>query len=423
MRKIFLGLIEVAGYNTRLKRGFEELGLDTFMVSLNKHPFQYDNEATEHTIVKLLYWLRDRKDTRFLPLRVFYSLLVQVTLILVYLKALVSCDVFIFGFASSFFKGYIDLPVLKLFRKTIIYVFLGSDSRPSYISGRSLKESALRNIRSSRRLKANITKIERYADVIINHPPSAHFHERRFVSFMRVGFPFSCDVVPPHCVPGNGRGVRILHAPSHLEGKGTDAIRATVARLREKGHVFEYVELVDKPNALVLEELSRCDFIVDELYSDALMAGFATEAAFFGKPAVVGGYATERDFGRLSPDSVPPVHHCHPDDIEGAIETLIVDGAYRRDLGARAQQFVQRYWSSRSVAERYLRLIEGDFPHDWLHDPRDISYLHGWGVREGQAQVLVRAVIETGGLDALQLGDKPELAQRFHRFAYPEPLQ
>src|SRR3990170_1211052 len=60
-----------------------------------------------------------------------------------------------------------------------------------------------------------------------------------------------------------------------------------IKKMQLKGHSIELIEIIRKTNAEVLDELSRCDFIIDELYSDAAMAGFATEAAFFGKPAIV----------------------------------------------------------------------------------------------------------------------------------------
>ena len=48
-----------------------------------------------------------------------------------------------------------------------------------------------------------------------------------------------------------------------------------------------------QPNSVVLEQLARCDFIIDQLYADFPMPGFATEAAWFGKPAVTAGYALD----------------------------------------------------------------------------------------------------------------------------------
>jgi glycosyltransferase involved in cell wall biosynthesis len=417
MKKIFIGLEEIAGYNSRLKLGFDQLGVQSTFVSLKSHKFKYEACDNRDKLISVLRLINDKRSIGFVVFRIWNHILYYLLLPLLFLRAMFEYDVFILGFMNTFFRYY-ELPILKIFGKKIIYVFFGSDSRPPYINKRNLESFPIKNIRMVCKQKAAIRKIERYADIIINHPPSSHLHERKFIPFMRIGFPSYCDVAGCNSDQLHNSTMRILHAPSHMEGKGTAKIRTAMASLKGKGYIFEYVEIIDKPNALVIDELMRCDFVVDELYSDAVMAGFATEAAFFGKPAVVGGYATLADFGILPEESMPPVHHCHPDDIEAAIEKLIVDESYRKDLGLRAKQFVNQNWSARSVAERYMRIIDGEIPEDWFHDPRDIRYLHGWGLQENQARKLVRSVIEYGGIDALQLADKPDLAQRFYRFAF-----
>jgi hypothetical protein len=103
--------------------------------------------------------------------------------------------------------------------------------------------------------------------------------------------------------------------------------------------------------------------------------------------------------------------------MEAAIETLIVDTAYRHELGAKAKQFAETNWAPKAVAARYLRLIHGDVPADWLFDPRQLRYLHGCGLPEARTKELVREVIACGGVDALQLQDKPELERLFVEFA------
>src|SRR5206468_9989151 len=152
---------------------------------------------------------------------------------------------------------------------------------------------------------------------------------------------------------------------------------------------------------------------------DVSMAGFAAEAAMFGKPAIVGTYAKEdleRPFHHTQM-GMPPVHLCHPEGIEMAIEKLIVDKEYRLELGGNAREFVQDNWTAKKVAERYLRLIEGSIPQDWVCDPQDIRYMHGACLPEERVKRLLRAVVEEGGKAALQLSDKPELERLLLQFA------
>jgi hypothetical protein len=270
-------------------------------------------------------------------------------------------------------------------------------------------------------VKAKLRRIERQADVIVGHHLSAHFHERRIVPFLLLGIPFATETRPRPSVPERASpAVRVVHAPSTPKQKGTRRIREAIEALRATGLEIELVELVNQRNQVVLDELARCDFVVDELYSDSRMAGLATEAAFFGKPTVVGGYARDEDMaidGVYSPDSFAPVHHCHPDRIEDAIRQLATDVPYRVELGEKARQFVTRNWSPSNVARRYVALIEGEIPESWMFDPRGIRYVSGTGIPQSVTRAAVRRLVEMRGVAALCLSDKPELEDTLLAFA------
>lgn len=417
--RVFIGFYEIAGYNGSLKRGFDELGVDAHFYNLNDHLFSYNGAEVDNRFIRLIKLIDGKAagcSTGSSALRPVWLLGYRICTALLGLWALPRYDTFIFSFGMSFLHYY-DLPVLRFFNKQVIFVYLGSDSRPPYLNRKNYDNSLTLVIRQSQSMKRDIKMVERYADYIINHPPTGHFHERKFVQFMKIGIPTWFRGVEEHAASAADTGViRILHAPSH-EGKGTDRIRSAIASLEQKGYRIEYVEIINRPNAEVLLELRRCDFVVDELYSDTIMARFAAEAAFFSKPAIVGGYAEEYDFGTVTADEIPPVHRCLPEDIEAAIEKLICDVPYRLALGRSAKEFLDRQWSPRAVAARFLRLISNDVPADWLYDPRNIRYLHGWGLTDEQARTLVRRYIDAGGVSALQLDDKPRLAERFGDFS------
>ena len=178
------------------------------------------------------------------------------------------------------------------------------------------------------------------------------------------------------------------------------------------------------PYELVLRELSACDFVVDQLYSDTPLAVFATEAAFAGKPAVVGGYFAREVASYLQPQDRPPSLFVMPAHIEAAIERLIIDRAFRLELGAKARRFVTTHWTAKAVAERYLKLLSDDIPENWWFDPGHVRYVRGCGMPQAHASRLVRELIERFGVSSLQVADKQELEQAFIRLAaapeYPE---
>jgi len=113
----------------------------------------------------------------------------------------------------------------------------------------------------------------------------------------------------------------------------------------------------------------------------------------------------------------PPSQICHPDDLESAVEQMIVDHDYRNSLGQKAYNFVQTQWTAEKIAERYLRLISGDIPGEWMLSPRDVIYLHGAGQAESQTKKNIQNLVGEYGVSALQLSHRPDLEQEFLAFA------
>ncbi len=414
--RIFIGLEEIAGYNAALKAGFDQIGVAASFVSCYPSRF-YGNQVRPMPLVALMQRVSELGASPKLPypLLLLMRVLHRLLMVPLLLWALFAFDVFVYTGGSSFLFFW-ELHLMRLFKKRTIVVFHGSDSRPPYINGKYAGANPRLVKRDAIKLKRRVRRVERLADVVINHPPSAQFHERPFVRYMAIGMPFafSSSAIPTASMNASG-AVRIVHAPSNPEGKGTPSIRSAIERLKQKGHAIDYVEIINMPNSKVLEELARCDFVVDELYSDAVMAKFATEAAYFGKPAIVGGYATEKDWG-VPENALPPVYHCHPDAVEAAIEDLVVNAATRKELGAKAKCFVDEVWSEKAVASRFMQLVMGEYPTEWLCDPRSITYLHGWGLTEAKLRTLLQSVVSRHGVDALQLEDNPFLSQRFLDF-------
>ncbi|MGV8059409.1 MAG: glycosyltransferase [Smithellaceae bacterium] len=424
---IFIGLREIAGYFHHLKKGLDALGIDSVFVNLSGNPFQYGTDNNPPFINALNYYSQKIGMMFFgnWILRVIWvGFLQNIISLFLFPWALFRHDVFIFTSNSTFFF-FIDLPILKLFRKKIIYVFLGSEARPAYLNGYVIKNDKLSSILIgivvTRIQKIMISIIERFADYIINIPPQAHFHTLPFVSSLCIGIPHYIQTGTTSSVctlssASDKKIVRILHAPSKPEPKGTPVIRQAVQSLKLKGYSIEYLEITGRPNSEVLQELAKCDFIVDEIYSDTPMAVFATEAAFAGKPAIVGSYYVNQIKDDLPANNIPPSMFCHPDHLEAAMEKLIVDHQFREELGKKAEEFVRTNWSAIKVARHYLQLINENFPGEWLYDPRNIRYLHGCGLSEAKAKKIIAAFLKTGGRKSLCLSDKPELVEMFVRF-------
>jgi len=61
--------------------------------------------------------------------------------------------------------------------------------------------------------------------------------------------------------------IKILHAPSNPFVKGTPLVRAAIKKLEIEGYSFEYVELQNIPNEIVLEHLKSSHIVLNQFYT------------------------------------------------------------------------------------------------------------------------------------------------------------
>jgi len=408
--------------------GLRALHVDAQLMLSIAHPFKYGDESSSWLVRT---WQRigaaRNATTRANLLR---KLLLVATHDLwgwlVLLRVITRFDAFIFIYGQTITNSAFELWLLRRLGRKIVFVYTGSDSRPPYMDGgwfpgRVADELPLPTtlLSTVRRCKRKLRLHERYADYLVNSPATAHFHERPYINWFALGIPKALPVFPGIAPQHAGRSgpVRVLHGPSNPLVKGTAEILEVLDRLRRKGHSIELVKVQGMPNEVVLQELAHCDFIIDQLYADTPLAALATEAAFFGKPAVVGGYFAGVIDQCLDSADVPPSLFVAPDDLEMAIERLVVDSAFRLQLGEQARQFVLSRWSLAGVAGRYLQLLNDDIPGQWWCDPAAVHYLSGCGLPQGRSRKLVALLLEHFGASALQVQDKPWLESALVEFA------
>ncbi|MGA2406162.1 MAG: glycosyltransferase [Bacteroidales bacterium] len=424
--RIFLGISDIAGYMHSLNKGFEKNSVKSRFYDLTGSKFKYSDEKTS-AIIKLHRFLVGRESNTYsVVLKKTYSISQLIIRFFLFIKCLFIYDVFIFCSYRTILHFH-DLPVLKFFNKKIIFVFFGSDTRPAYISGNLiisnvLKDGKIDNLDfiysdclEKRKL---IMKIEKYSDFIINHPPTSFFHKKSFILWSIIGFPFWDGKlkINPLFKEENTPAIRILHAPSNPLTKGSGIIEEAIERLKRKGYQIEFIKIFNRPNKEVLAEIAKCDFVIDELYSDIPLGGLGTEAAFFGKPTINGGYYFEfikKDY----PDSaIPPSVFCCPEEIEEAIDRLIRNTEFRKNIGEASKEFVSNNWESEKVAKRFLQLINKDFPASWYYDPSQSNYIFGYGQSKEQLKKVLEALLRKYGDQGLFLEDKPGVLQKIHKF-------
>ena len=433
-KKIYIGPCEIAGYYRNLSLGLNRLGVAHDFEVYNSHPFGYGGGCNKSFVLKLTRWFNgfQNDSRRSILTKIIIALPGELLQSFWALYAIFHYDIFIFGFGNSLLRNGFDLPILRfLGKKVISNMAHGSEARPSYVDGALLSKyghapSTSKIMRYAKRRRDILNIHQKYCDVVIGAPFSTtQFASSSLINWFALGVPFLNNFDENNNLSKSeaqfdrrpSRSVRILHSPSHPTVKGTALIIKAIDNLKQRGYEIEFILIQNKPFKDVVEEIQRCDFVVDQIYSDTPMATFATESAWFGKPAIVGGYGLEQ-LKEFVPEGMwPPSKTCHPSQIEQTIEEMIVDAGLRERIGLEAQAFVRDKWIATEVARRYLRLIEDDIPSDWWLDPKSVVYLEGCGQSMMQSKEISRELVEVYGLQALQLSHRPELQNAFLKFA------
>ena len=419
-------MAEVAGYLANLQRGFQELGHTCHYLDLPEHPFDYEGQRSVPRLSRWSHLAHRRLGAhRRRSIRWYLWLAMSWPLDLcIFAWAAFHADLFIFAGRHSLLHRNLDLPILKALGKRVVWVFLGSDHRPPYLNGRVVREMRTagddgygRLITRARAMRETVRRVERHADAVVALSASAQFHARSFVHLLAVGIPFGGPGEDPAGTQNRadpfftGGGVRILHAPSD-PAKGTEAIRDCLDEVRNAGIAFDYVEITGRPNREVRAAIVESQLIVDEMYGDTPLATFGTEAAYLGRPVLVGGYYADEIHSEIAPELVPPTCFVTPERFCTTLLELANDEGRRGEIGAAAQSFVRERWSRADVARRYLQIAAGEIPADWICNPADLRYVHGWGLDEDQLRAVLRAVVGRWGAPALAMDHNPVLEAR-----------
>lgn len=424
-RRIFIGPGEIAGYYSHLSAGFRKIGQRAEFINIGGADSY--NYGGADPLPRLLRWRirllqTAQRDGR--PLRIFR--LLGYSLYFFWLvQAILRYDSFIFSFGNSLLPMNWDLRLLRFLRKTIICnLSHGSEARPPYLDGAWYTKDGIHPgmeamHRQTEKTRSSVLRCEKNATWIIGAPySSSPFLTKPFVNMFALGIPFAIesklgqtnDKEEHH--KRDGRCFRILHAPSHPFAKGTPVIKQAVGRLVEEGFELELLELQGVPNAHVRKEIMKCDFVIDQIFSDIPMAGFALEAGANGKPTIVGGEHLD-ELKKFVPQGMwPPTIICKPNQIEQTIRFLLLNPKEILIRGTEAQNFVREKWSADKVAESYLLLLTNKVPHQWLLSPTRIAFPREAGICKKEAKRNLEAMVSSFGPQSL--GVSNEVSHTYH---------
>jgi hypothetical protein len=423
-KTIFVGPQEIAGFLSRIAQALADEGAT--VIAFKQTHTQQQPERIKHPKI---HWLFPNTIEKISSSHSFIRSVGKfIVKVFALFTAIAKADACLFIGGKGFFNSPIDYYILRLFGIRVVHMFVGTASRPRYLSAYAkqvldsdkdtAKRFTLNLIKRTRRQRARVDAISKAANFVIENPLCGHFQTRQFVNYFQIGMPITMQSnrVGPTPQKKDSR-VRILHCPSRPEIKGTKRIKEVLSPQVLERLNAELIVLTGIPHSRVLEEIDKCDFVVDQLYSDAPLAGFAAEAASFQKVPIVGGYGWDEIGQTMNVVDIPPTKLCHPDNLLKAVEELCEEIIERKELTANLEKFLtEGQWSGKEFAHKLGCVLTGDIPHDWFVDPQAISYKQGVGLSEKHAIEIARRMIELGGIKSLQLDDKPELEASYRNW-------
>ena len=345
--KIFIGSVENCGILNGLSYGFKKLGHEvTSFVKTRDSFFKnciYDYDMSNFSISPSYF-----KKIPLLKSAEFRAknFILRNHIKNIFFKDLIKNDVFIFT-CSTILNNLKDLAILKKHNKKIVFIFIGSEIRYALAFNQQFPgitipwPSSFINENLNKKLEF-IRTIEFYADSI---------HALPDLSGLLIK-PYNLTYVPYILdnkifkIPDNNI-VKIVHAPSNRNLKGTSIILDTIDRLKKEKLNFEFKIIENQPNEIVIQELLDADIAIDQLYLH-YPGIFATEAMAMGCAVATHSYEHETNFFH------PPICNINENNVYEKLKYLIEHRDYRIKLANEGRSFVQENNSPELVANKIL---------------------------------------------------------------------
>ena len=326
--RVFHGLYNTAGIPATMARAERELGLDSISVCYGPGIYELQPDTT-------LEYSRDRSEI----LRRFREYADQY-------------DVFVFHFGYSFANDTLaDVPLLKQMGKKVIFYFHGCDIRGSKETIRKYAFSACKECwphRCNPHRERELEYAEKYADAVwVSTPDLLEFLPGSEL-FLQ---PFDLTRIKPveYRTPQPGP-VRMVHAPSDAQLKGTKYLQAALEAINQKSHAVDLVLLQGISNQEVVAELKRSHLSVDQLLCGSY-GMISIELMATGIPVIC--YIRE-DLTPLYPETLPIIN-ANPDTLHSVIEGLLEDKSSWEKISKAGQEYVKQHHSVQASAERAYR--------------------------------------------------------------------
>lgn len=257
--------------------------------------------------------------------------------------------------------NFLDIKILRLFRKKIVFQWWGCDIRIRELDEKykyNCCEACVQEIRQKcdSELKYKLIAFtKKYgdlnlttADLLVMFP---HMKPLNAAIDANLWKPLPIDEVPKKFLLPKTDNLQIYHSFGNSERrgdvKGSSFIEKAVEELKKEGYKVEFLFFDKVPNLDLRYYQAYADICVEAL-RQGCYGLTAIECMAMGKPVI--GYIRENVLKISSPNL--PIVNANPDNIKEVLRRLIENRELREEIGQQSREFVLREHDLKVVAKK-----------------------------------------------------------------------
>jgi glycosyltransferase involved in cell wall biosynthesis len=269
-----------------------------------------------------------------------------------FIKCFFRYDIFHFHFGQSLLPVNLDLPILKLFGKKVIMEYWGSDIRQADIAINYvyLKKNELQKIypgKEDKYKRKKIKRIEEFVNLtIVGDYQILPYSPKSIV----VRQALDLSEIPYIGCENRNEKIKIIHAPTDREKKGTKYVLDAIERLRKENYNIDFILIEKQTHEALIEMCKNADIIIDALLLESFGI-FSMEGMALGKPVL---NRIDEKFVKYYPGL--PILRTDPDNIYDNLKLLIENPDLRKELGKKGRKYVEEIHDSKKIARQLIEL-------------------------------------------------------------------
>lgn len=265
-------------------------------------------------------------------------------------------NVFHFYFGTSLLPEHKDLRFYRLFKKKVVFHYLGKDVK---LYKESLERYEITNMAYScgtaelalikdDEIRARLAVETKHADLqIVCNPIYSEFVPGSTL------IPLAIDLEDyPFSEMRIGSRIQIMHAPTSRANKGTEFIVAAIDRLESEGYEIDFKLCEGLSHKQLKKEYTACDICIDQV-----LGGYGTvaiEAMAIGRPVI--SYLRDIHFNESTFPGGIPIIVANRDDIYDVLKKTIDNKEKLPDIGRAGRHFVETQHDVKVLAKRLIEL-------------------------------------------------------------------